>query len=137
MVARLDYLSKTKNRVVALYSSDGAGGGATFDVGPNAFGATGIDPIYATTGLTFSSAALSRVVGSCGGSNGNIELQFYGTTNYNAFVIPFSTVCDVNLERITIPNYAAGTTGLFVINNKLGGGATASVMLEFVTRQVS
>lgn len=141
MTARIDYLSKTKNRCVIAYSSDGAGGNVTFDVGPSAFGASftqvGAEnyPV-ATTGLTYTSAALSRVVASCGGAAGNIEFSFAGTTPYYAFMIPYQSFQDKNLERFTIPNLAAGSTGMATIKNNLSGGATANIVMEFVTRHV-
>ena len=141
MTARLDYLVKSKNRCVVAYSSDGAGGNITFDVGPSAFGSL-FTPVgnesysVATTGLTFTSAAIARVVGSAGGVAGSIEIAFQGSTNYQAFQFPYGSSVDNNFERFTIPNLAAGSTGMATITNRLSGGATASFAIEFVTRHV-
>lgn len=142
MTARIDYLVKTKNRCVVAYSSDGAGGNMSFDVGPSAFGslltAVGNEnyPV-ATTGLTNSSAAISRVVGSCGGTGGSLEFVFNGTTPYTAFMVPYQSFQDKNLERFTIPNLSSGSTGTATIRNNLAGGATANIIIEFVSRHVS
>ena len=141
MTARLDYLVKSKNRCVVAYSSDGAGGNITFDVGPSAFGSL-FTPVgnesypVSTTGLTFTSAAIARVVGSAGGNAGTVEIAFQGSSNYQAFQLPFASSIDSNFERFTIPNLAAGSTGMATITNRLGGGATASFAIEFVTRHV-
>jgi hypothetical protein len=140
MTARLDYLVKSKNRFVVAYSSDGAGGNVTFDVGPSAFGSNLPNPSNeyptATTGLTYTSAALSRVTGTAGGNGGNVEIAFQGSTNYQIFQFPFASAIETNFERFTVPNYAAGSTGMATITNKLGGGQTASIILEFVNRHV-
>lgn len=138
MTARLDYLVKSKNRCVVAYSSDGAGGNVEFNIGPTAFCAnvTEFTGEFATKGLTFTSAAVARVVGSAGGNAGTIELAFAGSSAYQAFQIPFASTIDSNFERFTIPNLAAGSTGMATITNRLGGGATASFIIEFVTRHV-
>ena len=138
MTARLDYLVKSKNRCVVAYSSDGGGGNVVFDIGPSAFCAnvTEYTGEFATKGLTFTSACLSRVQGSAGGNAGTIEIAFQGATNYQAYQIPFASVVEANFERSTIPNFSAGSTGMATITNRLGGGATATVMIEFVTRHV-
>lgn len=140
MTARLDYLVKSKNRFVVAYSSDSSGGDITFDVGPSAFGSNLPNPTneypFSTTGLTHVSAALSRVIGSAGGTNGSIEIAFQGSTNYQMYQFPAASTVDANFERFTIPNYAAGSTGMATIKNKLGGGMTASIILEFVNRHV-
>ena len=140
MTARVDYLLKSRNRCVIAYTSDGTGGDANFFVGPSAFNSTATNPSneypIATTGLTFTSAALSRVVASCNGTTGYLEFTFSGSTPYLGFVIPYQSYHDKNFERFTIPNLAAGSTGMAQIKNTLGGGATASVIMEFVTRHV-
>ena len=141
MTARIDYLSRTKNRCVVSYTCDGAGGNMSFDVGPSAFGSNFTQVGYenypvATTGLTYTSAALSRVVASCGGAGGNIEFSFSGATSYVGFLIPYQSFQDKNLERFTIPNLSQGSTGMAQIKNNLTGGQTASIVMEFVTRHV-
>lgn len=138
MTARLDYLVKSKNRCVVAYSSDAAGGNVEFNIGPTAFCAnvTEFTGEFATKGLTFTSAAVARVVGSAGGNAGTIEVAFAGSSPYQAFQIPFASTIDSNFERFTIPNLAAGSTGMATITNRLGGGATASFIIEFVTRHV-
>lgn len=139
MTARLDYLVKSKNRCVVMYSCDGAGGNLSFEIGPTAFcsNITEFTGEFATKGLTFTSAALSRVSGSAGGNGGNIELTFRGSsTHYQAFQLPAGSIADISFERATIPNFATGSTGMAIITNNLGGGQTASVMFEFVTRHV-
>lgn len=140
MTARLDYLVKNKSRFVVSYSSDNGGGDVTFDVGPSAFGANLANPSneypFATVGLTFTSAALSRVVGSAGGAGGNIEIAFQGSTNYQAYQLPFASSIDGNFEKFTIPNFSVGSTGMATIKNRLSGGQTASFVLEFVNRHV-
>lgn len=138
MTARLDYLVKSKNRCVVAYSSDGGGGNVTFDIEPSAFCAnvTEYTGEFATKGLTFTSACLSRVQGSAGGNAGTIEIAFQGATNYQAYQIPFASSVDVNFERSTVQNFSTGSTGMATITNRLGGGATATVMIEFVTRHV-
>lgn len=138
MTARLDYIVRSKNRCVVAYSSDGGGGNITFDIGPSAFcsNITEFTGEFATKGLTFTSACLSRVQGSAGGNAGSIEVAFQGSTNYQAYQIPYATTVDANFERATIQNFSAGSTGMATITNRLGGGATATVMLEFVTRHV-
>jgi len=140
MTARIDYLVKSKNRFVVAYSSDGGGGNVSFDVGPSAFGSNLVNqsneyPV-ATVGLTFTSAALSRVTGTAGGNGGNIEIAFAGSTPYQIFQFPSGSAIETNFERFTIPNYASGSTGMATITNKLGGGQTASIILEFVNRHV-
>jgi hypothetical protein len=141
MVARLDYLVKTRNRFVVAYSSDGGGGNVSFDVGPSAFGSNLPNPAneypVSTTGLTFTSAAISRVVGSAGGGGGNIEIAFAGSTPYQAYQLPFASAIDGNFEKFTIPNLASGSTGMATITNRLSSGATASFIIEFVSRHVS
>ena len=139
MTARLDYLVKSRNRCVILYSSDAGGGNIQFDIGPTAFcsNITEFTGEFATKGLTFSSAALSRVSGSAGGNGGNIELTFRGSsTHYQAFQLPSGSIADISFERATIPNFATGSTGMAIITNNLQAGQTASVMFEFVTRHV-
>jgi len=140
MVARIDYLVKSKNRCVVAYSSDGGGGNITFDIGPSAFGSLLPNPSneypQSTTGLTFTSAALSRVTSSAGGNGGTIEIAFQGSTNYQAYQVPYASATEINFERFTIPNLAVGSTGMATITNRLSGGATASVILEFVNRFV-
>lgn len=138
MTARLDYLVKSKNRCVVAYSSDGGGGNVTFDIGPSAFcsNITEFTGEFATKGLTFTSACLARVQGSAGGNAGTIEIAFQGSTNYQAFQIPFASATEANFERATIPNFSTGSTGMATITNRLGGGATATVLMEFVTRHV-
>jgi hypothetical protein len=138
MTARLDYLVKSKNRCVVAYSSDGAGGNVEFNIGPTAFcsNITEFTGEFATKGLTFTSAAMARVVGSAGGNAGTIEISFAGTTPYQAFQVPYASTIDSNFERFTIPNLAAGSTGMATITNRLSGGATASFAIEFVTRHV-
>ena len=138
MTARLDYLVKSRNRCVVMYSCDGGGGNIQFDIGPTAFcsNITEFTGEFATKGLTFSSASLSRVSGSAGGNGGNIELTFRGTTSYQAFQLPAGSIADISFERATVPNFSAGSTGQALITNNLGGGQTASVMFEFVTRHV-
>lgn len=138
MTARLDYLVKSKNRCVVAYSSDGGGGNVAFDIGPSAFCAnvTEYTSEFATKGLTFTSACLSRVQGSAGGNSGTVEFAFAGSTPYQAFQLPFSSTTESNFERATIPNLAQGSTGMATITNRLAGGATATVLFEFVTRHV-
>lgn len=138
MTARVDYLVSTKNRCVVAYSSDGGGGNLNFFIGPSAFGATPniTDTTYATKGLTFTSAALSRVVGSAGGAGGSVTISFAGATAYPVFVFPYASSVDNNFERITLPNLSQGSTGMVSIVNTLVSGATANIMMEFVTRHV-
>ena len=136
MTARLDYLVKSKNRCVVAYNSDGGGGNISFDVGPSAFGSLISDTTFATTGLGLTSAAVSRIVGSAGGTNGTIEIAFAGTSAYQIYQIPAASSFDNNFERFTLPNYSTGSTGMATIKNNLGGGATASFVIEFVTRHV-
>lgn len=139
MTARLDYLVKSRNRCVVMYSCDGAGGNLSFEIGPTAFcsNITEFTGEFATKGLTFTSAALSRVSGSAGGNGGNIELTFRGSsTHYQAFQLPAGSIADISFERATIPNFATGSTGMAIITNNLQAGQTASVMFEFVTRHV-
>ena len=138
MTARLDYLVKSRNRCVVMYSCDGAGGNLSFDIGPTAFcsNITEFTGEFATKGLTFSSASLSRVSGSAGGNSGNIELAFRGSAHFQAFQLPAASIADISFERATVPNFSSGSTGQALITNNLSGGATASVMFEFVTRHV-
>lgn len=138
MTARLDYLVKSKNRCVIAYSSDGGGGNVNFDIGPSAFcsNITEFTGEFATKGLTFTSACLSRVIGSAGGNSGTVEIAFAGSTPYQAFQVPFSSVVDANFERFTIQNLSTGSTGWATITNRLSSGATASIFMEFVTRHV-
>jgi len=138
MTARLDYLVKSRNRCVILYSSNGGGGNIQFDIGPTAFcsNITEFTGEFATKGLTFSSASLSRVSGSAGGNGGNIELAFRGSSHFQAFQLPAGSIADISFERATVPNFSAGSTGQALITNNLSGGQTASVMFEFVTRHV-
>lgn len=138
MTARLDYLVKSRNRCVILYSSNGSGGNIQFDIGPTAFcsNITEFTGEFATKGLTFASAALSRVSGSAGGNGGCIELAFRGATHYQAFQLPAGSIADISFERATVPNYSIGSTGMALITNNLSGGQTASIMFEFVTHHL-
>ena len=138
MTARLDYLVKSRNRCVVMYSCDGGGGNVQFDIGPTAFcsNITEFTGEFATKGLTFSSASLSRVSGSAGGNSGSIELAFRGSSHFQAFQLPAGSIADISFERATVPNFSAGSTGQALITNNLGGGQTASVVFEFVTRHV-
>ena len=138
MTARLDYLVKSRNRCVVMYSCDGGGGNIQFDIGPTAFcsNITEFTGEFATKGLTFSSASLSRVSGSAGGNSGSIELAFRGSSHFQSFQLPAGSIADISFERATVPNFSAGSTGQALITNNLGGGQTASVMFEFVTRHV-
>jgi len=137
MGSRLEYLVRSKNRVVVHFNADTAGGGATFGMDPTIFGPTAWGE-YTTTGLTYNSAAISRIVWGTGGVTGTVDLVFLGATGFTAYNIPAGGAGDLNLERMTIPNLAAGATGLFAIQNNLAGAAAknATVMLEFVTRNV-
>jgi hypothetical protein len=127
MTARLDYLVKSKNRCVVAYSSDGGGGNVNFDIGPSAFCSNITD---------FTSACLSRVIGSAGGNGGTVEIAFAGSAPHQAFQVPFASVVDANFERFTIQNLSTGSTGMATITNRLSSGATASIVMEFVTRHV-
>lgn len=137
MGSRLEYLVRSKNRVVVHFNADTAGGGATFGMDPTIFGPTAWGE-YTTTGLTYNSASISRVVWGVAGVTGSVDLVFLGSTGFTAFSIPAGGAGDINLERITIPNLAAGATGLFAIQNNLAGASSknATVMIEFVTRNV-
>lgn len=137
MTARTDQLVNTKNRIVVMYNTSATGGNSTFSVGPSVFGPTSGE--FATSGLTFNSAALSRIVWGCDGSAGNIEIKFTGTTAaFTAFIIPAGSVGDVNLEKLTIPNLSSGSTGMASITNTLSPATNmaATVIMEFVTRHV-
>lgn len=137
MGSRLEYLVRSKNRVVVHFNADTAGGGATFGMDPTIFGPTAWGD-FTTTGLTYNSASISRVVWGVAGVTGSVDLVFLGSTGFTAFSIPAGGAGDINLERITIPNLAAGATGLFAIQNNLAGASSknATVMIEFVTRNV-
>ena len=136
MANLINYLVKSKNRVVVMYQGDTAGT-TYFDMGPTAFGAGWGDVDFQTKGLTYTSACISRIVAAVAGAGGNIDIGFYGSgTSTRAFTLPWGNITDVNLERMTIPNYSTGSTGLVSITNNLAGGATASVVIEFVTRHV-
>jgi hypothetical protein len=91
---------------------------------------------YRTTGLTHTSAAISRIVWGCAGVTGSVDLVFLGATGFTAFSMPAGVAGDLNLERMTIPNLAQGATGLVAIQNNLAGVSSknASVLVEFVTR---
>lgn len=132
----INYLVKSKNRAVVMYQGDTTGI-TYFDIGPTAFGAGWGDAEFQTKGLTYTSACISRIVAGVAGGGGNIDIGFYGSgSSTRAFTLPWGNIADVNLERMTIPNYSTGSTGLVSISNNLSGGATASVMIEFVTRHV-
>lgn len=137
MGSRLEYLVRSKNRVVVHFNADTAGGGATFGMDSTIFGPTAWGD-FTTTGLTYNSASISRVVWGVAGVTGSVDLVFLGSTGFTAFSIPAGGAGDINLERITIPNLAAGATGLFAIQNNLAGASSknATVMIEFVTRNV-
>ena len=132
MGSRLEYLVRSKNRVVVHYACDAAGGGATFPMDASVFGPTAWGE-YTTTGLTHNSAAISRIVYGAAGTTGDIDLIFLGATGFTAFALPCGAG-DFNFERMTIPNLAQGSTGLFAIQNNLGAAnKSATVMIEFVT----
>jgi len=133
MGSRLEYLVRSKNRVVVHYGADTSGGGATFPMDHTVFGPTAWGE-YTTTGLTNNSAAISRMVYGCAGTTGDIGLVFAGATGFTAFTIPAGAAGDINLERMTIPNMAFSSTGLFAIQNNISGAnKSATVMIEFVT----
>ena len=136
MTARTDQLVNTKNRIVVMYNTSATGGNSTFSVGPSVFGPTSGE--FATSGLTYNSAALSRIAWGCDGSAGNIEIKFTGATAFTAFVIPAGSAGDLNLEKLTIPNLSYGSTGMASVTNSLSPSTNmaATVIMEFVTRHV-
>lgn len=128
MAPRIDYISQTRNQVVVKYTSDGAGADSTIFLGPTAFGAaTGPD---AVTGLTYTSAALSRVTyGVNDPATKGCAIIFGGSTNYTAFVVP-TGAGQLDFERFTINNLATGSTGMVTFTNP---GVTSTVVAVFVT----
>jgi len=137
MTARTDQLVNTKNRIVVMYNASATGGNSTFSVGPSVFGPTSGE--FATSGLTFNSAALSRIAWGCDGVTGTIEIKFTGLTAFTAFTIPAGSAGDVNLEKLTIPNLSYGSTGMASVTNTIGpstNNMSATVIMEFVTRHV-
>lgn len=130
MAPRIDYISQTRNQVVVKYTSDGAGADSTIFLGPTAFGAaTGPD---AVTGLTYSSAALKKVlygVYDSGVTGKGCSIIFNGSTNYVAFAVPRGAG-QLDFERFTINNLAVGSTGMVTFTNP---GVTATVIAAFVT----
>ena len=102
MASRIDYISRTRNQVIVKYTSDGGGSDLTVFLGPTAFGAaTGPD---AVTGLTYSSAALSKVTyGVADPATKGCAIIFNGSPNYTAFVVP-TGAGQLDFERFTINN---------------------------------
>jgi len=136
MTARTDQLVNTKNRIVVMYNTSATGGDSTFGVGPSVFGPTSGE--FATSGLTYNSAALSRIAWGCGGTTGTIEIKFTGGTAFTAFIIPAGSAGDINLEKLTIPNLSYGSTGMASVTNTISPSTNmaATVIMEFVTRHV-
>ena len=132
MASRIDYISRTRNQVIVKYTSDGGGSDLTVFLGPTAFGAaTGPD---AVTGLTYSSAALSRItygildLTPTNTSKGCVII-FGGSANYTAFAVP-TGAGQFDFERFTINNLAEGSTGMVTFTNP---GVTSTVIATFVT----
>jgi len=132
MASRIDYISRTRNQVVVKYTSDGGGSDLAIFLGPTAFGAaTGPD---AVTGLTYTSAALSKVtygVNDPGSASKGCVIIFGGSPNYTAFVVP-TGAGQLDFERFTINNLAVGSTGMVTFTNP---GVTSTVIATFVTHQ--
>lgn len=135
MAAQVDYISKTKNRVVVKYTSDNSGGDVNFNIGPSAFGPTNGD--FATSGLTYTSASLSRIYYSTGGTGGYVALNFVGSSiNQSIWIVPSDDSGEINFERMTIPNGSTGGTGYAQFDNNLTNTKEAVIIAEFVTHHV-
>jgi hypothetical protein len=135
MAAQVDYISKTKNRVVVKYTSGITGGDVNFNIGPSVFGPTNGD--FATSGLTYTSASLSRIYYSTGGTGGHVALNFVGSpSNQSVWIIPSENSGEINFERMTISNTSTGGTGYAQFDNNLTNEKDAVIIAEFVTHHV-
>ena len=133
MTAQVDYISQTKNRLVVKYTSGVTGGDVNFSVGPNVFGPTGGE--FATRGLTYTSAALSRIYYAIGGTSGHVAINYVaGSGLETAWILPADSTGEINLERMTVPNSTTGGTGYAQFDNNLSAEKHAVILAEFVTQ---